>query len=82
MKKVIIIGGGVAGFTSGTYLRANGYETLILEKNAIAGGACIGWERSGCYIDGCIHWFTGVKKDTHLYKKISFCIWKGVYCSF
>ena len=73
MKKVIIIGGGVAGFTAGTYLKANGYDTLILEKNAVAGGACIGWERSGCYIDGCIHWFTGVKKDTDLYK-----LWKDV----
>ncbi len=73
MKKVIIIGGGVSGFTAGTYLRANGYETVILEKNAVAGGACIGWERSGCYIDGCIHWMTGVKKDTDLYG-----LWKDV----
>lgn len=68
MKKVIIIGGGVAGFAAGTYLQHNGYETVILEKNAVAGGACIGWERSGCYIDGCIHWLTGVKKGTEFNK--------------
>ncbi|MBE5732199.1 MAG: NAD(P)/FAD-dependent oxidoreductase [Clostridiales bacterium] len=73
MKKVIIIGGGVAGFAAGIYLRANGYETEIVEKNAVAGGACIGWERSGCYIDGCIHWMTGVKEHTHLNS-----IWKDV----
>ena len=52
-KKVIIIGGGVAGFSAGTYLQLNGYETEIIEKNPVAGGSCICWERSGCYIDGC-----------------------------
>ena len=74
MKKVIIIGGGVAGFTAGTYLRANGYETLILEKNAIAGGACIGWERQGCYIDGCIHWLAGSNPSSGTYK-----IWRDTH---
>ncbi len=68
MKKAIIIGGGVAGFTAGIYLRANGYDTLILEKNAVAGGACIGWERAGCYIDGCIHWLAGSNPETKTYK--------------
>ena len=73
-SKVIIIGGGVAGFTAGIYLQNNGYETEILEKNAVAGGACIGWERSGCYIDGCIHWLTGVNKDNDLNK-----IWRDTH---
>lgn len=68
MKKVIIIGGGVAGFAAGTYLQFNGYETEIIEKNVVAGGACIGWERSGCYIDGCIHWLSGVKNGSDLNK--------------
>ena len=68
MKKAIIIGGGVAGFAAGIYLRANGYETVILEKNAVAGGACIGWERQGCYIDGCIHWLTGTNPKSEMYK--------------
>ena len=68
MKKAIIIGGGMAGYAAGIYLQANGYQTLILEKNAVAGGACIGWERQGCYIDGCIHWFTGTNPKSQMYK--------------
>lgn len=68
MKKVIIVGGGVAGFTAGIYLRANGYDTVILEKNAVAGGACIGWERQNCYIDGCIHWLAGSNPHSEMYK--------------
>lgn len=63
-KKVIIVGGGVAGLSTAVYLQKNGYDTLVLEKNGVAGGACIGWERKGCYIDGCIHWLVGVKPNT------------------
>ena len=66
-KKVVIIGGGISGMTTGIYLQLNGYDTLIVEKNAVPGGACTGWERSGCYIDGCIHWTTGVDPGSSYY---------------
>ncbi len=68
MKKVLIIGGGVAGLSAGIYLKANGYDVEILEKNLEIGGACTGWERKGFYIDGCIHWLTGVNPNDSLYK--------------
>ena len=58
----------MAGLSVGIYLKANGYDVEILEKNAVAGGACIGWERKGCYIDGCIHWLAGVNPKTDFYK--------------
>ena len=67
-KKVIIIGGGVSGLTTGIYLRKSGYDVEILEKNAIPGGACVGWERKGCYIDGCIHWLVGTKPGNPYYE--------------
>ena len=68
MKKVLIIGGGVSGLSTGIYLQSSGYETEILEKNHVTGGACIGWERKGCYIDGCIHWLSGVNPESSLYQ--------------
>lgn len=68
MKEIVIIGGGVSGLTAGIYLQANGYSTKIIEKNATLGGACIGWERKDCYIDGCIHWLAGTAPKTKLYK--------------
>ena len=67
MKKVLIIGGGVSGLSAGIYLQSSGYETEILEKNHVTGGACIGWERKGCYIDGCIHWLAGVNPKSSMY---------------
>ena len=73
MKRVIIIGGGVSGLTTAIYLKINGYDTVVLEKNTVVGGACIGWQRQGCYIDGCIHWLVGTKRDSKTYG-----IWEDV----
>lgn len=72
-KKVVIIGGGVAGLSAGVYARLAGFEAEIYEKNTIPGGECIGWNRKGYHIDNCIHWLTGTKKGTELYD-----VWKTV----
>lgn len=66
--KVVIIGGGVSGLTSGIYARRCGFETIILEKTVNMGGECTGWDRHGFHIDNSIHWLTGTKKDSSLYK--------------
>lgn len=68
MKKVVIIGGGVAGLTAGVYARKSGYEVEIFEKNPAAGGQCMGWNRKGYHIDNCIHWLTGTQENSALRK--------------
>lgn len=73
MKKVVIIGGGIAGLTAGVYLQQSGFETEIYEKNAMAGGQCTGWEREGYHIDNCIHWLTGSKEGSELN-----ALWKNI----
>ena len=35
MKKVVIIGGGIAGMTAGVLLQKAGFKTEIYEKNAL-----------------------------------------------
>lgn len=64
MKKIMVIGGGIAGLSAGIFARMNGFECTILEKNQAAGGECIGWDRNGYHIDGCIHWLVGTKEGT------------------
>ncbi len=65
-KKIVIVGGGIAGLSAGIYGRLAGYEVDIYEKNPVAGGECMGWNRRGCHIDNCIHWLTGTKPGTGL----------------
>jgi len=64
MKKVVIIGGGIAGLTAGIFAQKNGFDSLILEKHHTLGGECTGWDRQGYHIDGCIHWLVGTKEGT------------------
>jgi len=66
--KVIIIGGGVSGLSSGIYARRSGFETLILEKTVNMGGECTGWDRHGYHIDNSIHWLTGTDPSKDIYK--------------
>lgn len=66
MKKIIIVGGGIAGLTAGIYAQKSGFESEVYDKNDYAGGLCSGWTRSGHYIDNCIQWLTGTEKGTQL----------------
>lgn len=66
MKKVVIVGGGIAGLAAGIYAQKAGFSSEIYEKNPIAGGQCMGWNRGEYHIDNCIHWLTGSKKGTEL----------------
>jgi phytoene dehydrogenase-like protein len=58
-KHVIIIGGGLAGLSAGSYLQSSGYRTTIVEHGLSLGGVCNAWQRCGYTIDGCIQWLTG-----------------------
>ncbi|MFA6866960.1 MAG: NAD(P)/FAD-dependent oxidoreductase [Clostridia bacterium] len=67
-KKIIIIGAGLAGLSSGIHLQQKGYSTEIFELASSAGGQCTAWTRKGYRFDGCIHWMVGTKSDNEIYK--------------
>ena len=62
-KSVIIIGGGLAGLSTGIYGQMNGYQTQIFEHHTLPGGVCTAWKRKGYTFDGCIHWLMGFKQE-------------------
>ena len=68
MKKILIIGGGVAGLSAGIYAQLNGYQAIVCEKHFTAGGNLTAWERGGYHIDNCIHWLTGTNPATSTYR--------------
>lgn len=73
MKKVVIIGVGVAGLSAGIYARQSGFDTTIYESHSIPGGASTSWRRKGYYFEGGLHWLTGSSPKTQLNK-----LWREV----
>ena len=68
MKKIIIIGAGIAGLSAGIYARRNGYETTIYETHFLPGGMCTAWKRKGFTFEGCMHYVGLVGSSaTHTY---------------
>ena len=60
-KRMVIIGAGIAGLSTGCYALMNGYKTTIFEKNAIPGGLCTAWKRKGYTFDISMHMLVGSK---------------------
>jgi phytoene dehydrogenase-like protein len=61
-KKILIIGGGVAGISAGIYAKLNGFDAEIIEMHSITGGQCTAWDRKGYRFDYCLHWLVGTRK--------------------
>ena len=61
-KKIVIIGGGIAGLSAGIYSAMNGFNTEIIELHNVAGGQCTAWERKKYRFDYCLHWLVGTSK--------------------
>ena len=73
MKKVIIVGAGIAGLTAGIYARQSGFDVTIYESHTIPGGASTSWKRKGYLFEGGMHWLTGSSQKTPLYQ-----LWREV----
>ncbi len=59
MKKVIIVGAGIAGLTAGVYAVQSGFDVTIYEQHTVPGGASTSWRRKGYLFEGGMHWLTG-----------------------
>jgi phytoene dehydrogenase-like protein len=70
-KRVLIIGAGIAGLSTASYLQRNGFDTEIHELHGQSGGLCTAWKRDGYTFDGCIHWLMGSGPSSNLHQ-----IWK------
>ncbi len=64
----VIIGAGISGLVCGCYLAKAGLRTLIVEKNAQAGGYCTSFKRNGYLFDACAHGISSLRKTGRLTK--------------
>jgi phytoene dehydrogenase-like protein len=58
-KRMVIIGAGIAGLSTGIYALMNGYRTTICEMHDIPGGLCTAWKRKGYTFDISMHMLVG-----------------------
>jgi len=68
MKKVVIIGAGIAGLTAAVYLRRSGFDVTVCEQNGTTGGMCTSWRRKGYFFEGALHWMTGSSPKTPMHQ--------------
>ncbi|MBR7064260.1 MAG: NAD(P)/FAD-dependent oxidoreductase, partial [Treponema sp.] len=73
MKKVVVIGAGVAGLAAATYLQSSGFDVTIYEQHIIPGGLSTSWSRKGYLFEGGMHWLTGSSPSLTLNR-----VWKEV----
>ena len=58
-RKIVIIGGGIAGLCAGVYAQACGYQAEVLEQHTTPGGLATSWKRGDYRFETCIHWLVG-----------------------
>ena len=66
MKKVVVIGAGIAGLSAAVYARRSGFDVTVCEQHSMAGGMCTSWKRKGYLFEGTVHWLTGSNPKTEI----------------
>ena len=73
-KKIVIIGGGIAGLCSAVYARKCGYEVEVLEMGQNFGGLATSWRRGDYTFETCLHWLLGSNPNSSMYSR-----WQEVF---
>jgi phytoene dehydrogenase-like protein len=60
-RKIVIIGGGIAGLCTAVYALKCGYQVEVLEMHEMAGGLAMSWRRGAYTFETCLHWLVGSK---------------------
>jgi phytoene dehydrogenase-like protein len=62
-KKIVIIGGGIAGLCTAVYALKCGYQVEVLEMHDMAGGLAMSWRRGPYTFETCLHWLVGSRPN-------------------
>ena len=58
-KKIVIVGGGIAGLCAAVYGLKCGYDVEVVEMADLAGGLAVSWRRGAYTFETCLHWLLG-----------------------
>ena len=73
-KKIVIVGGGIAGLCSAVYALKCGYDVEVLEMHDLAGGLAMSWKRGGYTFETCLHWLVGSNPQGEFHE-----MWREVF---
>jgi phytoene dehydrogenase-like protein len=73
-KKIIVVGGGIAGLCAAVYAQKCGYQAEVLEMHDMAGGLATSWHRGHYTFETCLHWFYGSKPNGQMNRQ-----WREVF---
>ena len=68
MTRAIVIGGGIGGLATAALLARDGYDVVLLEKNAAVGGRAGSWERDGFRFDTGPSWYLMPEVFEHFFE--------------
>ena len=60
-RRIVIVGGGIAGLCAAVYAQKCGYQAEVLEMHDIPGGLATNWRRGEYTFETCLHWLVGSK---------------------
>lgn len=73
-RKLLVVGGGIAGLCAAVYARRCGYDAIVLEMGSSIGGLATSWKRGDHTFETCLHWLTGCNPERPLYS-----LWRDVF---
>ena len=73
-RKIVIVGGGIAGLCAAVYALKCGYQVEVLEMHDMAGGLATSWRRGGYTFETCLHWLLGSKPGEEMHGA-----WKEIF---
>ncbi|HTZ57403.1 MAG TPA: NAD(P)/FAD-dependent oxidoreductase [Acidobacteriaceae bacterium] len=73
-RRIVIIGGGIAGLCTAVYAQRHGYQAEVLEMHDSAGGLATSWHRHGYIFETCLHWLLGSNPESPFHAQ-----WKEIF---
>jgi phytoene dehydrogenase-like protein len=73
-RKIVIVGGGIAGLCAAVYAQQCGYQAQVLEMHDMAGGLATSWRRGAYTFETCLHWLYGSNPNRAMFR-----LWREVF---